>query len=100
MKSEQDLHTTNNQNNFFYKLYNGFVKYLLPDYSKLKPTNPMEKYLLYAKSSQQFKKLPAIYTNPKYNPVTKRLEFGSFDYELEQAKKKTPNEILYSNNTI
>jgi hypothetical protein len=60
----------------------------------IKPKNPSELYITNYKKSKEFKKLPAIYANPKYNPLTKRLEFGSFEYELEQAKKR-PNAKYY-----
>jgi len=50
----------------------------------LKLTNPIENY----EKTTQFKKLPLLYANPKWDNDKKKLVFNSFDYELELTKKK------------
>lgn len=82
-------------NNFTTRIYNFLTKYIIPDYTKTIPTNPSKEYLINYKKTHGFKKFPAIFTSPKYNPDTMRLEFGSFEYELEQAKKRPQMKYYY-----
>ena len=32
------------------------------------------------------KKFPLVFTNPRYNPETKRVEFSPLDYELKKSR--------------
>jgi hypothetical protein len=83
----------NNSNNWFSFDFTIFQKMIFNNISKYfiynsKPNNPAGKYLEFQKNKTQFNKLPMLYTNPKWNPQLKKLEFNSFDYELELAKKR------------
>lgn len=58
------------------------------DINKLIPYNPTINYIENYKKSLKIKKLPLIYTNPKWDKINKSLIWNSFNHELELAKKK------------
>jgi hypothetical protein len=65
------------------------------NFDKLKPVNPTNEYIENYKNTKKFKKLPLIYTNPKWDKLNKRLIWNSFDQELELAKKRHVYNNLY-----
>jgi hypothetical protein len=75
-------------NNTFINYIFKFLGYFYKP-TNLQPTNPAEKYIQNYKAKNKFKKLPLLYTNPKWDSEKKKLIFNSFDQELELAKKKT-----------
>lgn len=87
------MNSISEKKNIFNNIYEYFLKYILPDYLKIRPINLSKQYALNFEFT--YKKLSFIYTNPKFNPITKKLEFGSFEQELQQGYKKPP--IKYYN---
>lgn len=93
------MDTLNNLfNNFFIRYFGNYFY----DRNKLKPVQPANKYIENYKNSckfKKFKKFPLVYTNPRWDPIKKKLMFNSFDQELEMAKKKPcySNEYYWNN---
>jgi hypothetical protein len=99
MTNNSEPNTSNNifnisniKNFSLLNLFYSFINLKIPFYksNNFKPINPAKKYIENYKKSIQYKKIPTLYTNPKWDPVKKKLIFNSFDYELELAKKR-PN---------
>ena len=81
----------------YYNLINTYFVQIVTyfyNFDKLKPVNPANEYIKNYKNSKKFKKLPLIYTNPKWDALNKRMVWNSFDKELELAKKRP----VYNNN--
>lgn len=83
---------SNNNTSLTKNIYDGIYFVLGIFYKKnnyqTNQTNQYKKYISQYNSVFQYKKLPHIYTNPKWDSEKKRLVFGSFEHELELAKKK------------
>lgn len=61
-----------NSNIFFNKCLTNLMKYFYK-FDKLKPINPVKKYIEYCKNKNNFIPKPIICTNPRWNPDKKKL---------------------------
>jgi hypothetical protein len=86
-------------NNFFYNYFIQHINYFY-NYNKLKPSQPFKKYIENYKNSHKFKKLPLIYTNPRWDSINKKLLWNSFDQELAKRRLMYNNIILYQNSYL
>ena len=87
---------TNTENNYFTQIYflnkiNCFLN-IFYNIKKFPSSNYSKKYI------ENYKKLPILYTNPKWNPIQKKLIFNSFDFELNKSKSKKDLFFLTSSN--
>ena len=77
----------------YYNLINTYFVQIVTcfyNFDKLKPVNPVNEY------TKKFKRLPLIYTNPKWDDLNKHMVWNSFDQELELAKKRHQcNNLFY-----
>lgn len=81
-------------NNIFYTYFIEYINYFY-NYNKLKPSQPVKKYIENYKNSHKFKKLPLIYTNPRWDYINKKLLWYSFDQELYLAKRRPQYNNFY-----
>lgn len=84
MEKNNKTSLTNITNKLFYNIFDffGFLKI------NKQPVNPAGKYIENYKKNLEFKKFPLVYTNPRWNPLLKKIEFDSLDMEIDRANKR------------